>query len=204
MISGRDVSFVLEQVDVDGALYAGSHGFDIVGPPTVQVDAGTKAQFDSFLPLLQEAQQELAEGLAGIAGARIERKKFAVAVHYRQVAEEDVPRVEAVVDRVLAAHETLRKSGGKKVFELRPDIEWDKGKAVLFLLDGLAREGEWAPVYVGDDLTDEDAFAAIAGVGVGVVVGEGARETAASYALADTLQVARFLDRMAEWAEGMR
>jgi alpha,alpha-trehalase len=202
MISGRDVSFVLEQVDVDGALYAGSHGFDIVGPATVQVDTGTKAGFDSFLPVLEEAQDELAAGLAGIAGARIERKKFAVAVHYRQVADEDVARVEHVVDTVLSVHSKLRKSGGKKVFELRPDVEWDKGKAVLFLLEGLAREKEYAPIYIGDDLTDEDAFAAIAGLGVGIVVGEGSRRTAAEYSLSDTLEVARFLERMAEWAEG--
>ncbi len=202
MISGRDVSFVLEQVGVDGALYAGSHGFDIVGPATVRVDADMKARFDSFLPLLEDAQDELAAGLANIGGARIERKKFAVAVHYRQVAEEDVARVEDVVDAVLSVHPKLRRSGGKKVVELRPDLEWDKGRAVLFLLEGLGREKEYAPVYIGDDLTDEDAFAAIAGLGVGIVVGEGSRRTAAEYALSDTLEVAQFLERMAAWAEG--
>ena len=61
---------------------------------------------------------------------------------------------------------------------------------------GLDRE-EVLPLYLGDDDTDEDAFAALRGRGIGVLVTEAARPTAAAYALADTVQVGRFLGDLA-------
>jgi trehalose-phosphatase len=105
---------------------------------------------------------------------------------------------------VASAHPELRKTGGKKIFELRPGIPWDKGKALLFLLDvlGLDRE-DVLPIYVGDDETDEDAFDAIRERGLGVVVrGEDDdRPTAAHLALEDPAQARAFLEELA-WVVG--
>jgi trehalose-phosphatase len=82
--------------------------------------------------------------------------------------------------------------------ELRPNIDWDKGKAVLWLLETLdLAQDDVVPVYVGDDETDEDAFRALADHGIGVVVGEEHRPTRARYALADPDQVKDFLNRLA-------
>ena len=81
------------------------------------------------------------EELGGIAGALVEPKRLAVAVHYRQVAEADKQAVEDAVDRTLEAETELRKTYGKKVFELRPRLDWDKGKAVLWVLEALGLEG---------------------------------------------------------------
>ena len=66
---------------------------------------------------------------------------------------------------VLRGCPDLRKGLGKKVFELRPASEWHKGKAVVWLLEALGLAGSDAlPVYLGDDVTDEDAFGAVAGL----------------------------------------
>ena len=86
---------------------------------------------------------------------------------------------------------------GKKVYELLPDVEWDKGKAVLWLLENLGLERATVrPIYIGDDRTDEDAFRALEKSGVGILVSEEPRPTSASYSLKDPTEVERFLHEL--------
>ena len=196
VVSGRDMPDVRSRVGVDGIAYAGSHGFDIMKADGSHVEHPEAAR---FLPILDAVETDLRKALADIDGAIVDRKRFAVAIHYRLCTDDDAPRVEAAVDAALAGHGELKKSGGKKVFELKPDIEWHKGKAVLFLLDELADGGEGLlPVFVGDDVTDEDGFEAIRGRGVGVRVGDPAEPSAAAYALRDPDEVRQFLDLLCE------
>jgi trehalose 6-phosphate phosphatase len=104
---------------------------------------------------------------------------------------------------VMARHERLKASGGKKVFDVKPRTDWDKGRAVLALMAELGLDGpEVVPIYVGDDTTDEDAFRAIADRGIGVVVRDAdpERPTAAAFALDGTEEVERFLRWLAEAA----
>jgi trehalose 6-phosphate phosphatase len=101
--------------------------------------------------------------------------------------------VEAV-DAVRAAHPRLRKDAGKAVLELRPDVEWDKGRAVRWLLGRVAPSG--IGIYLGDDLTDETAFAALRGDGIGIAVGVTTRETLAELVLRDPEEVGSFLHHL--------
>ncbi|HEX9122047.1 MAG TPA: trehalose-phosphatase, partial [Actinomycetota bacterium] len=200
VVSGRDLADVRTMVGVDGIWYAGSHGFDIAGPGERRHQHGTE-----FLPDLDAADKDLVDLLAPVPGARVERKTFAIAVHFRQASEDRIPEIEAAVERVAAAHGRLRRTGGKKVFELRPDIPWDKGKALMFLLGVLAPDGPAVvPIYVGDDETDEDAFRAVDDTGIGVVVrGEGDdRPTRARYALDDAAEARDLLDGLRRLLEG--
>jgi trehalose-phosphatase len=204
IVSGRDVGFVIEQVALDSVLYLGSHGFDVVAPEGHGLSGDRQGEFERFLGPLEDAEAEIEMAVSGITGARIERKKYAIAVHYRQAAEEDVTAVEAAVDEVLAHHPDLRKTGGKKVFELRPDIDWDKGRALEWVLEALGMDGErYAPVYLGDDLTDEDAFSVVRGNGLAIVVGSDARMTLAEFSVADTDAAGEVLERLARSAEGV-
>ena len=125
--------------------------------------------------------------LAGIDGALVEPKRFAVAVHYRQVADDKVAGGRGGRrPSARTASPSCSKTHGKKVFELRPRFDWDKGKAVLWLLSALGQTGaDILPFYIGDDLTDEDAFRALADRGVTIFVGQPER-TAARYVLDDT------------------
>lgn len=205
VVSGRDVAFVIEQVGVEDVVFLGSHGFDVAVPPGRELHQERAGEFERYLEPLASAEDELATTVIGVPGARLERKKYAVAVHYRQVAEADVARVESAVDSVLARHPQLRKTGGKKVFELRPDIDWDKGRALAWVLEALGMDGDqvW-PVYIGDDLTDEDAFGTLAGRGLTIVVGDsdGDRPTLAAYRVSDTAEVGEVLERLAALAGG--
>lgn len=191
IVSGRDRRVVQEFVGLDGLVYAGSHGFDIVGPGGLAMrhDAGVRA-----LPALDEAEARLRARLAAVAGAQVERKQFAIAAHFRNVDEALAPDVERAVNETMAAVPGLRRTSGKRVLELRPDVDWDKGRAVLWLLEALGLDGaDGVPVFVGDDVTDEDAFRALRVRGVGVFVGEPPPGTHAAYALRDVEEVERFL-----------
>lgn len=192
VISGRDLEDVRGKVGIDELYYAGSHGFDLAGPN------GWRAEHEighRFLGELDVAEAELRERIASIEGAWVERKRYAIAVHYRQTPEAEVPKVEAQVDALIAARTELRKTGGKKVFEVRPKVDWDKGKAVRWLLETLGLAGAATlPIYVGDDVTDEDAFEALRNDGLGVVVTEEPRPSAAHCALRNPDEVARFLE----------
>jgi alpha,alpha-trehalase len=110
-----------------------------------------------------------------------------------------VADVEEAVDSILARSEGLRRTEGKKVFELRPDIDWDKGKAVLWLLDALGFDDEDVmPLYIGDDVTDEDAFRALKGMGLSILVGDPSQTTQADYRLEDPDAVGCLMERLAD------
>jgi len=194
ILSGRDLDDVRGRVLVDGIVYAGSHGFDIAGGGGLRRELGA-----AYLPVLQTAETELREALDEIPGAQLERKHFSVAAHYRNVNENDASAVALAVDGVAARHRELRRIDGKKVYELLPRIEWDKGKAVMWLLEALGLERENVrPIYIGDDNTDEDAFRALKKRGVGILVSEQSESTAARYSLRDPAEVERFLRELRE------
>lgn len=196
MVSGRDLQVLKEFVQLGGVYYAGSHGFDITGPGgmTEQNQQGADC-----LANLDRAAGELAQQLIDIDGSQIERKGFAVAVHYRNVEPSKTSRVEQIVKETADKYENLRLGLGKKVFELQPNVDWHKGKAVLWLIDVLGLdEDQTVPIYVGDDVTDEDAFRALAGRGIGVYVGRLSRQTAAEYYVKDVDDVKRLLGTLLE------
>lgn len=194
IISGRDLKDVRDMVRIDSIFYAGSHGFDIAGPEDLQIE---RPVGEEFLPELDKAEQTLSGALAGIEGVLLERKKYAIAIHYRRANPENVEEVEGIVDQVTADHPTLRKSYGKKIFELQPRMDWHKGKALLFLLEALDLEAEqMLPIFIGDDVTDEDGFRALKGQGVGIVVGDRPYETAADFSLKNPDEVREFLLRL--------
>jgi len=191
IISGRDLKDVRDKVQIDSIVYAGSHGFDIAGPRGLQIE---NTVGEEFLPALDQAEKELARELGSIPGLLVERKKFAIAIHYRLVDPERVEMVEKVVDQVVSGYPQLRKAYGKMIFELQPDIDWHKGKALLSLLSTLKLDEENVlPFYIGDDVTDEDAFRALKGQGIGIVVRDEPYETAAAYSLKNPDEVRKFL-----------
>jgi trehalose-phosphatase len=191
IISGRDLKDVQDKVGINSIVYAGSHGFDIAGPQGLQVE---ETVGEEFLPVLDKAEKALSQKLGTLPGLLVERKKFAIAIHYRRVDPAKVEWVEAIVDEVAADHPELRKSYGKKIFEIQPQMDWHKGKALLSLLRTLKLDREDVlPFYIGDDVTDEDAFRAFKGRGIGIVVRDLPYETAAAYSLKDPDEVRMFL-----------
>ena len=202
VVSGRDRQVAQELMGIADLIVAGSHGFDIWSPAggTIQREEGA-----GFEGLLDEVRKRLHEETSSIEGALVEPKKTSVAAHYRLVSEEERPKVKEVVDTILAEHpDELKVTPGKMVYEIQPRLDWDKGKAVLYLLEALDLDGDdVVPMYLGDDITDEHAFEALAGRGIGIFVGRAddpevaGRTTAAGYVLHSVEEVERFLDTLA-------
>jgi len=195
IVSGRDLADVMSMVPTEQVWFAGSHGFDVRRPD------GTREEFPegaAALPALESAEEVLAERLGAIEGARIERKRFAIAVHYRATPDDQVDDLEAIVADVAAGSDELRMTGGKKIFELRPDIDWHKGKAVRWLIEAAGLDPNTTlPLFIGDDVTDEDGFAEVRSRGVGVVVGTEDRYTAAHLRVDDPDATRQLLDELA-------
>ena len=206
VLSGRDLADVAERVGLPGIWYAGSHGFELTAPD------GTHHQNDAAaaaIPVLEQAAAQLRDQLGSIPGVVAEHKRFGVAVHYRNAARDRVGEVAAAV-RAAGRRHALRVTTGREVIELRPDIDWDKGKTLRWVIDHLhdarsgagpeAGSGPLVPIYLGDDITDEDAFDAVRHDGVPIVVrhtDDGDRATAALFALDSPARVSEFTDRLA-------
>jgi trehalose 6-phosphate phosphatase len=170
VVSGRGLADARARAKLGEIAYAGNHGMEIEGPGVERLHPGAAAA----RPLLERAAARIEAGLAGIEGAFLEDKGLTLSVHFRLAPEreEDVRRV---VEEAAGGEPRLKVTRGKMVLEVRPRVEWDKGRAVLFLLEHL-RPPAGAPVlYLGDDATDEDAFRALSGwraEGEGVLVAE--------------------------------
>ena len=199
VVSGRDVTDVRGKVQVPGIYYAGSHGFDIITPSGEPVVDERLDRFQAYLAPLDAATEQLEDHLQDVPGAQVERKRFAIAVHYRRVDDADYPLVEEAVRATAPVVPSLRVATGKKIFEFRPDFDWDKGRAMRWLLGelGLDRQAV-TPVYLGDDTTDEDAFRVIQKRGIGIVVGREGEPSLARFALEDTGEVTSLLARITE------
>ncbi|MGQ0814765.1 MAG: trehalose-phosphatase [Gemmatimonadota bacterium] len=172
LISGRSLDDLRARAALDGVYYSGNHGLQIDGPGVHE----TRADAKQLIPRVEDVAKQLHERLAGIAGVYIEDKTLSLSVHSRMVEDDAVrERIHAIVESTVnGGPPGLRLTYGKRIVEVRPNVEWHKGKATLFLIDSIeqARRCALFPVFVGDDVTDEDAFAALGDRGVGVVVAD--------------------------------
>jgi trehalose 6-phosphate phosphatase len=187
VVSGREIADLRPRVPVPGIALAGSHGIEIETADGRRHDRGADFAGDA-----EAAAAALDAALAGLPGVRIERKRSSVAVHTRTASDAARTAVGERVAAVAAATPRLRLHRGKEVLELLPAVPWNKGRAVLWLVGTLGFAGA-VPVAIGDDRTDEDAFRAVAEGGLGILVADVPRPTAARLRLADPADVARFL-----------
>ncbi|OBI45351.1 trehalose-phosphatase [Mycobacterium kyorinense] len=198
VLSGRDLADVQQRIGLPGIWYAGSHGFELTG---ADGEHHQNEEAAASIPVLEKAAAELRSQLAAVDGVVVEHKRFGIAVHYRNAARNRVGEVSAVV-RTAGRRSELRVTTGREVIELRPNVDWDKGKTLHWVLDYIqdADSAPLLPIYLGDDITDEDAFDAIRDDGVGIVVrhsDDGDRATAAGYALDSPDRVVAFTRRLA-------
>lgn len=218
IITGRRRDKVYEFVHLPELYYAGSHGMDIMGPAegcngfradglqTKDSKGNDVVLFQpasKYLPLMDEVCNLLKDRTKMYCGARVDHNKYCATLHFRCVKEEDWLALAEEVQAILKEYPELTLTQGRKVLELRPAIEWHKGKALEFLLKslGLGSSSEVFPVYIGDDRTDEDAFQVLKekGFSCSILVSKVSKDTCASYSLQDPSQVMEFLQRLVHW-----
>ncbi|RAL22855.1 trehalose-phosphatase [Lujinxingia litoralis] len=194
IISGRSLHDVRARLPVVGVSYLGSHGLEMAwkGGDVEVVPGAEEARW-----ALQRLEERWGQEFGELEGVVLERKPFGVALHYRMLAEGE----EGLVERARELAETgdgLRCKAGKKVLEAVPAIDWHKGRAtdlVVRRAESRAPGGVYA-MYVGDDVTDEDAFAVLDGESCGVLVAPEDRASAASARVDGPEQVLRLLERL--------
>lgn len=192
VVSGRDLADLRPRVGIDGIAYAGNHGLEIEGrgfsflEPTA---VSRRSELDKLL-------SDISPALEGISGVWIQHKGLSASVHYRQADPAAVPQLLESIQRIVApfvdANRFILRSG-KMVLEIRPAVNWHKGKAVEWLANQMALGNEKSTtIYLGDDNTDEDAFHELLD-GITIAVGD-MRITAAKYSLPNSSAVHAFLN----------
>jgi len=193
IVSGRARGDVENLLGIKGLIYAGNHGFDIKGPDISMIYPPAAES----VSVIKEVTARLSGELASIPGLLIEKKDFSLAVHYRLVDEKKIPGIEKRVTEETGASDRLRLMKGKKVFEILPAIDWDKGKAVRWIMEVLDLSwGGTSVVYIGDDTTDEDAFRMVRTRGTGILVSDKDKYSSADFCLRTPDDVKAFLGKI--------
>lgn len=195
LISGRALHDLRERAGMDDVYYAGNHGLEIEGPAVHRIHDTAVAARER----LGNLARRLTDSVGTIPGAIVEDKGLTLSVHYRLVTDPEQARhVRDATHEIAAQEDGLRITDGRKVVEIRPDVDWHKGRALRFLRETLTADCPDAPaVFIGDDRTDEDAFRELRGDDCGIVVGDAPVDTAARARLESTLHVVDFLRALA-------
>ena len=205
IISGRALADLEDKVGISGIIYAGNHGLEIEGPGISFVNPVA----EELRPILRIMHYVLSRALGTIRGVFVENKGLSLSIHYRLAERHRAGEVERIVKQVVGGTEAAgqaRITSGKKVYEVRPAVTWDKGKAVKLLMKKYGKGGRRSgllPMYFGDDLTDEDGFRVIEsyGMGISVFVGEQNQQSTARYFLKSPAEVATFMGILLEQAK---
>lgn len=198
IISGRQLTDIAARVGVEAIYYAGNHGLEISKPG---IFAQTFEYGKEFINELNNIYEALMLKLSSVKGCIVENKIFSLSVHYRLISKSDMSLMEACVEKILVEYPEFKKRKGKKVFEILSPAEWDKGKTLWFILNQFIQKPseDYLPIYIGDDLTDEDGFLALKKRGIGILVSEKLKRTRAKYRLKSVDEVYQFLLEIKKW-----
>jgi len=154
---------------------------------------------------MQGLAAQLARALGHIDGVIVQEKGLSVSVHYRLAQPEKEDAVTSAVKRITARPREegkIRVFAMKKDWEIRPPVNWDKGKAVEFIgheIKANLKLSRLLTIYLGDDTTDEDAFRVVQRPeGWSIFVGGEKASSSAGYYLNSVAEVEEFLDRLIE------
>lgn len=194
IVSGRSWADVKKRVGLPNIIYVGNHGLEVSGP-TIRYQLFVAADVKRFL---KEIKACLTERLGQIPGILIEDKDLTLSIHYRRLEKKDLPLLKRIFFHSIQPYVKDRKAtvgSGKRVFEVKPAVDWNKGNIVLWLIKRLQADidpKQSVPIFIGDDVTDEAAFTALKRKGICIRVGQKG-VSAAQYYVKDVDQVAEFL-----------
>jgi trehalose-phosphatase len=192
VLSGRSLEDISHRVGIPGICYAGNHGLEIEG-------CGISYRHplpDGHLQMLDEVQRDLHPIISRFPGSIIENKGASVSIHFRNVHPDLRPAFckEALA---LCRRPGLKVRADNLTLEVLPDTAWNKGKALEFILAHTGHPTPPLPIYIGDALTDEDAFGAANATGYSVRVG-GSFHSAAQFFVYDVEDVEQLLRLLLE------
>jgi trehalose 6-phosphate phosphatase len=198
IVSGRTLKEIKKLLNIPGLSYAAVHGLQIEfsdgtvsnWKPAEHIQALIKTIKKNLIPILQEEKKII-----------LEDKELTLAFHYRQVPENRIKDIKEKFLDIVKKYDTknsLEILHGAKVIEVRPH-GWNKGKAVETFLNNFIKQANTLSIYIGDDVTDEDAFRCIGELGITIFVSNNAkRKTNAQYWVKNPGDVSVFLESLYE------
>jgi trehalose-phosphatase len=191
IVTGRGLKDIKRKVGLNDLIFAANHGLEITRGNKNFVYPEAK----KFIPVIAAISRKLAGQVSDFPGAVLEKKGLTLSLHYRLVKAKPLAELRGIFRQAVKPYldaGRIKLTSGKKVWEVRPPVDWDKGKAVLWLSQKI-RHKDTLAVYMGDDLTDEDGFRAVNKLGgISILVGR-KRKSLAGYHLKGAKDVRKFL-----------
>lgn len=191
IVTGRSVRDIKKIIKLKQIYYIGNHGLEIRGPNL----NFTHPEAIKIIPELNLIRETLCEKIGVLEGLIMEDKRLTLSVHYRMVPKGKIAAVDKLLKQISEEFSGIKVTKGKKVYEIRPNVDWDKGKASLWLLKFIYENA--LPIYLGDDKTDEDAFISLK-EGITILVTERERHSKAKFFVKNTSEVEKFLRSLLE------
>jgi trehalose-phosphatase len=187
IISGRALADIRDRIELNNVIYAGNHGLEIESEEIRFREPVAEA----LRRELRCLALQLKLALSDTDGLEIEDKGLTLSVHFRRVTEHLQDWIRNVTFSTVGRYRSFSCREGKMVLEVSPRVDWHKGRAVKWIARQILPPSSLA-IYIGDDVTDEDAFEVIS-EGITIRVG-GFSDTAAKYSLPDVATVGLFLE----------
>ena len=188
IVSGRSIKNLRSLIRLKSICYIGNHGFEMEAPSVRYTHpAGKWAK-----PIMKKLYGILKKEIR-VKGIVLGNKAYTLSVHYRLVRRGQFSEVKKKFEKVISSfkkNHRIKIAHGKKVFEIRPNVPWDKGKIVARLIKN---KKNILPISIGDDITDEDMFRAIGKRGINIVVSAKNKASYAEYSLKSPGEVLEFL-----------
>lgn len=193
IISGRTLRDLEERVDIKGIIYVGNHGLEIKGHGISFVNPVAR----QALPLMNSLYRDIGNAIADVKGARIDNKELTLTLHYRQVDKALVGELNDIFYKIVNSplySGQVSIVPDKKAYEVKPLVDWDKGKAIEFIALKLNYKCKPLMLFLGDDVTDYSGFRQVnKNGGISIFVGDIVVKTPARYFLYSPEEVYRFL-----------
>lgn len=195
VVSGRALDDLRDLVAIPGLVYAGNHGLEIKGGGIDFVHP----EAASFEASLAEVSRLLEHELADVPGIQVDNKRLTLSVHFRNSPDAYAAQVDRVVTTTASPYVDggkMKITRGKKVVEVRPNLDWGKGQAIEKIRQECGDDP--LPVFFGDDQTDEDGFAVAQDAGgIAVFIGPTRQNTKALHQLESPAEVGQVLELLA-------
>lgn len=203
VVSGRRLPDVVRRVGSAAEYAAGLHGLEIAGPGT----AFHHYALESVAAVIAALHTRASRQLAWCPGVHLEDKVYALTCHVRlappDLGARALEEFEALAEPLLESN-VLKLLNGAKAMELLPAVDWHKGRACEWIR-GRVRVATGMPVsivYLGDDRTDEDAFASLGDDDILIGVGDRPHTHLIDWRLAGPASVGRLFGRLAKMRQG--
>lgn len=196
VISGRNLVDLKNKINLSNIIYAGNHGIKgeiyqkkFLYPVTKEV-----------LVVLNAIKKDLKQLADQYSGILIEDKKPGISFHFRLLEGNQLTLLKSLFNKIMLPY--LKQGlisivSGKKVFDIRPKVNWHKGYFVKMLIDHISKTTNSKPltIYIGDDKTDEDVFLYLPrNITRNITIKIGKNKSGAKYYLKNQGEVVKFLE----------